>query len=230
MKKIILMVMVLGLMTAPVFAGLVSDPGFENGLTDIHDIGDGDTYYEYAEYTTEMWIVISTGTFYTVTGGNPGQCVRIQTAAMRAVGTVIDDNVTSTGNIWNYTVDLQNFNNAITAESIINLVVQGLPDPWSSTGWKNRINTSAWTFDDGVGTELVSVDIDPTALDSSWKTFSGTLDLGDGYEYIALILRTDDVGTFNSSLRIDNLDIRLIPEPALLGLLGLGILGFIRRK
>ena len=229
MKKIIMIVMISGLMTTAIFAGLISDPGFESGLTDIHDIGDGDTYYKFEEYTQEMWIVISTGLFYTVDGGNTGKCVRFQTAATRALGAVIDDNAASFGDLWNYTVDLQNDNDGVTEFSSIKLVVQGLPDPWSDTGWKNRINTLAWTYDEGVGTELLNVSIDPLAVSSNWTTFSGSIDLGPGYEYISVALRAFDVGTWNSSLRIDNFDIISIPEPTIFLILNFGFWIFWRR-
>ena len=221
--------MFLGLMTTQLFAGLVSDPGFENGLTDIHDIGDGDTYYEFAEYTNEIWIVISTSIFRTVDGGNTGKCVRFQTASTRALGAVIDDNAASFGDLWNYTVDLQNDNDGVTEFSEIKLVIQGLPDPWSLTGWKNRINTSAWTFDDGVGTNLLDLSIDPLSVSSSWTTFSGSLDLGPGYEYISVALKAFDVGSFNSSLRVDNLDIISIPEPTIFLILNFGFLICLRK-
>ena len=233
MKKITIIIMFLGLMTMPLFAGLISDPGFENGLTDIHDIGDGDTYYEFAEYTHEMWVVIDTSLFYTIEGGNTGKCVRFQTAAMRAIGTVIDDNAASFGDLWNYTVDLQNYNDGVTEFSEVKLVIQGLPDPWSDTGWKNRIDTSAWTFDEGVGTELLDLSIDPTAVSSSWTTFSGSVDLGAGYEYISVALRVFDVGSFNSSLRVDNFDIISIPEPGfylLFMIYNLLFINYYRRK
>ena len=230
MKKMTLM-MILGLMVTPVFAGLVADPGFDNEVVDVSDLGDTDGYYEPAEYVSGMWVAVDTNSATSnAIGGNPGNCVRVRTAALRAIGSVTDNDAVSTGNLWAYTVDLQNDNGGVTAGSTITLVVQGLAEPWNATGWKNRINALNWIFEDGTGVELINVPIDPTAVGASWTTFSGVVDLGAGYKYLAAIVRADDVGGFESSLKVDNLDIIPIPEPAFLGFLGLGVLAFIRRK
>ena len=127
-------------------------------------------------------------------------------------------------------MDLQNDNGGVTEFSEIKLIVHGLQDPWSSQGWANRVHTPAWTFDSVTGVELLNITINPTIVSSSWTTFSGTVDLGAGYQFLAVMLKAYDVGDWNASLNVDNLDIFLIPEPALLGLLGLGVLAFIRRR
>ena len=232
MKKTILMMIALSLMVTPVFAGLISDPGFDVDVTDIHDLTGGPTDLFYDQYPGEEWIVFDTGTYRNVTGGNPGQCVRLEnsTEFYKYVATVIDDNAVSSGSDWAYTLDLQDYNGAITPSTTLNLVVRGIGDPWNVKGWKSRISFNSFTFDSDTGVDLLNIFIDPTSVDSSWKTFTGSLDLGAGYEYIAIGLRINYVGDFDSDLRVDNFDIKPIPEPAILGLLGLGILGFIRRK
>ncbi len=67
-------------------------------------------------------------------------------------------------------------------------------------------------------------------------TASGTanvaLDLGDTldtYDWINIGIGVRAIGVSDTAY-IDNASIHAIPEPAFLGLLGLGILGFIRRK
>ena len=201
------------------------DSAMNNQVVLANTLGNNDNYYDYGEYSSQLWVAID----YNATT-NVGGEVRVQVSAERAIGVVINDNKASIGNLWDYTLDLKNDNLGVTEFSAITLSIQGLPDPWSSTAWKSRIAASWWTFDDGVGTELLNLSIDPMAVSSEWTTFSGSVDLGAGYEYIALGLRFSDIGNFNSSLRIDNMDIIAIPEPALLGLLGLGVLAFIRRR
>lgn len=231
MKKIMMLIMLFCLMVTPVFAGLVADSGFDNYVEKVNNLGNGDNFYDYSEYVSGMWVSMNTNTIaHTLTsGGNPGNCVQMM-AGYGAVGSVTDNGGASTGNSWAYTVDLQNYNSGIKVDTTITLLVQGLPDPWSGTGWKNRVTVNGWSFIAGVGDELASISIDPTTVGSGWTTYSGTINLGSGYEYLSIGVRVENVGTASSNLRVDNLDILPIPEPALLGLLGLGILGFIRRK
>ena len=212
-------------MSSTLFAGLVFDAEMNNQIVLADTIGNFNNYYEFDEYSSQLWVAID----HRVTT-NVGGEVRVQVDVERAVGVVIHDNAASIGDLWNYTIDLKNDNSDINDSSTITLIVQGLPDPWSSTAWKNRIAASWWTFDQGVGTELLNLSIDPNSVSSEWTTFSGDLDLGAGYEYIAYALRFSNIGNFNSSLRIDNMDIISIPEPILFGWLGFGFFGFIRRK
>ena len=223
MKNFLMMIIALAMMTSSIFADLISDPGFDVDVTAIKDITGGPTDLYYDQYPGEEWIVFDTGTYRNVTGGNPGQCVRLQngTEFYKYVATVIDDNAVSTGSDWAYTLDLQDYNSAITVETTLNLVVRGLDDPWNAKAWKNRISFNSFTFDSDTGVDLLNIFINPTNLDSSWKTFTGPLDLGGGYEYIAIGLRINNVGVWNSSLRVDNFDIKLIPEPGGLWIIGL---------
>lgn len=208
----------------PLFAGLVLDAAMDDQIVLANTLGNNDNYYDYNEYTSQLWVAID----YAATT-NVGGEVRVQVNAERGLGVVVDDNAASIGNLWDYTIDLKNDNLGVTESSAITLSIQGLPDPWSSTAWKNRIAASWWTFDDGVGTELLNLSIDPMAVSSDWTTFSGSIDLGAGYEYIALGLRFSDIGSFNSSLRIDNFDIIAIPEPTIFLVLDFGFWIFWRK-
>jgi hypothetical protein len=225
MKNIIKIGILICVMTSPIFAGLVFDAEMNDQIVLADTIGNSNNYYEFSEYTSQLWVAID---YHATT--NVGGEIRVQVTAERAVGVVIDDNKNSIGDLWNYTIDLKNDNSGVADTSTITLIVQGLPDPWSSTAWKNRIAASWWTFDDGVGTELLNLSIDPLAVTSGWTTFSGDLDLGAGYEYIAYALRFSDIGNFNSSLRIDNMDIVSIPEPCLFIIYNLLFIICYRRK
>ena len=224
MKNIIIIIILLNLITMPLFAGLVLDAAMDDQIVLANTLGNNDNYYDYNEYTSQLWVAID----YAATT-NVGGEVRVQVNAERGLGVVVDDNAASIGNLWDYTIDLKNDNLGVTESSAITLSIQGLPDPWSSTAWKNRIAASWWTFDDGVGTELLNLSIDPMAVSSDWTTFSGSIDLGAGYEYIALGLRFSDIGSFNSSLRIDNFDIIAIPEPTIFLVLDFGFWIFWRK-
>jgi len=224
MKKIFAFLILIQIITMPVFAGLVLDAEMNDQIVMANALGNNDNYYDYGEYSSQLWVAVD---YHATT--NVGGEVRVQVSAEQAIGVVIDDNKSSSGNLWDYSVDLKNDNLGVTEFSSITLSIQGLPDPWSATGWKNRIAASWWTFDDGVGTELLNLSIDPMAVSSEWSTFSGTVDLGAGYEYIALGLRFSDIGNFNSSLRIDNFDIIAIPEPTIFLILNFGFWIFWRK-
>jgi len=205
MKKLIMMAMLFSVMGAPVFAaGLATDPGFENGVVDVHTIGDLDDYYENIEYASQLWVYGSQVTGQP-SGGNPGKYAAIDSGSTRGVGVVIHDNATSTGE-WIFSVDLKDEGVEATT---VTLIAFGLPDPWAVKGiadWRSRITPSTWVTDSLQTVPLLSQTVNVSGV-TDWTTFTETIDLGEtGYQYIALAIKISG-GTSGNGLAIDNLDL-----------------------
>ncbi len=85
---------------------------------------------------------------------------------------------------------------------------------------------NAWLVASVGGNSLLDAEVVP---DAGWHTFSGTFTAGGAS---ALVSFRNDVshGQSDATLLLDNVNIRLVPEPGSVALLALGALGAVRRR
>ncbi len=211
MKKIIMLIAMFAIAGAAT-AGLITDSGLDGALVDVSNIGDFDEYYEQPEYAGQQWVMDSgvsdSGSYFT-----------INTSSTRAFGIVIDDNEATSGTSWSMTVDLNDLGGTMNDTQSVTLRVFGMGDPWSTQSWDNRILGQGWAAPTGT-TILGEVVVAQSSISNDgWSTHTMDLDFdGSSYEYIGVAV----VGHGALTLGVDNVDI--VPEPATVGLLGLGAL------
>jgi len=210
MKRIIMLIAMFAI-AGIASAGLITDSGLDGALVDVSNLGDLDGYYEYGEYTGEQWIMDSGVS-------DMGSYFEINTSGTRAFGMVVDDNQATSGAGWSMTADLNDVGGTMTDSQEIVLRVFGLNDPWHGS-WDNRISAVNWNVVNGASVLGEVTIAQGDIANDGWSTHTMALDFdGSSYEYIAVAV----VGRGALTLGVDNVDI--VPEPATVGLVGLGSL------
>ncbi len=224
MKKLMILIAMFAI-AGTVSAGLVSDPGFDSGITYVTNLNAGavannlDTGYDIGEYNAaDGWVHAGNVT-------DLGGYVSINNASgARAVGAVIHDQAATTGSM-SFTVDLLDIAGDVQSGTSITMFAYGMGAGWSTKTWDDYLAFAyvapAKLIDAG-GAVLLSQTITLSEITGAWDTFTADIDLGVGYEYVAVYLVANGIG--GSGVGVDNLDIVAVPEPATVGMLGLGAL------
>jgi len=221
MKKMIILI-ALSLLAAPLFAGLITDSAMEGPLVDLATVGDFDDLFEYAERTGnyETWLH---GGNVTESGVNPDS-IRIDSSGDRGFGMVLHDQGATTGSAWELTADLFDQAGRSDAGDTLTLKVFGMNDPWGSADWKNLVDGRTWaTPNEATLLGSIVLDLTPGNMlipTQGWATFTADVDFGAGYQYVVLAA----AGAGAERIDVDNFDIVAVPEPATVGMLGLGAL------
>ncbi|MEM7577403.1 MAG: PEP-CTERM sorting domain-containing protein [Planctomycetota bacterium] len=189
------------------------------------------------DVTDQGWFIsssFSAGDNTNMVGGNvrfgPAASIYRDSATQfdASIGQISSDGNVTTGEI-SFDVEIAgvNFNGGTPEEIGIAIQVLGWTGGAATTG-----NDVALQFNgQGAGWEVVG-STDTGSIASAGTFSTGTIDLGTGYDAIAVRVIAFDGGTGNFGDTIDLASITAVPEPATVGLAGLGLLmcGARRRR
>ncbi len=205
-------------------------------LTDgDNPVGNGNAEYAYSEFDENLNWLQADHSYWDLqaSGGQSGGYASFDGNEFgRMLTQTWQDSASSTGTGWELSfyvnVDIAQANSQLDVD------VVGLDDLWSTRSWNARMSmrnygvTSAsfpLNSNDSrdLGYILGSTTVDVTgAMGWTKYTISG-IDLGAGYEYISLVFSANSDETAGAVIGLDTVAFA-VPEPATVGMLGLGAL------